>query len=146
MFLSFAIKTFENTSIWMYSHLQFGIVVFSISLYSNYRLPVWTNWYFVSYWIFIMSFMGSLLLFANNYSTAQVPSDGEYDSFLAWFFHIQPGIPFLFRSFQFVLSIVHFCCSIAWEQAVDWYTTRLNLRSKMNRRYNIPTMNTGFFA
>jgi hypothetical protein len=72
-----------------------------------------------------MSVLTFLLISLLNTSTAKLPSENEYDSFLAWLFLTQPGIPSSFRYLQLGLTFLHLLLSIGWERIVEWYRLRM---------------------
>jgi hypothetical protein len=70
-----------------------------------------------------------------NNSTAVLPGENEYDSFLSWIFLVTPGVPFSFRFAQFGLTITHLIISIGWERVVDWYASRRELNNRGKLRF-----------
>lgn len=108
---------------WAFGHFQFVIVIFAISVCSQYRKPLWTNKWFSYYSLFIFSVLTLQLLFMVNKDPSPIPEglDKEYDSFLSAWFNVAPGIPFSFRALQFLFILFHLFSAVVLELAWSWY-------------------------
>ena len=109
------IKSFENTSDWLFGHILFSMVAFSFCVKSRYRQPFWTNYLFTGYFVFIFIVTCCMLLFLVNTSAATEPGPAEYSNGLALAFNIQTNIPFSFRATQFAIICAACIASVCWE-------------------------------
>ncbi|KAJ3324726.1 hypothetical protein HDV06_005984 [Boothiomyces sp. JEL0866] len=122
------ITGYENASVWLYTHFQFAVVIFSLCLITKYRKPFWTNWQFTWYWGFIMIVMAYLLVGVNNPSTAVLPTDVEYANWISYLFLLPAKYPASFRIYELFLTIIYFFCSTLWEVLLEW---------KFNRHFSL---------
>nr|KAJ3419765.1 hypothetical protein HK105_006533 [Polyrhizophydium stewartii] len=119
------VKSFENTSIWLYSHFMFAVVAAAVSLTTHFCRPVWTNVFFTAYLGAITAVLLALLLLVVNESSARMPGPEEYADAVSWLFSIQPGVPPLFRLAQAGLLLAYTACAVLWEtRVVDVYVRR----------------------
>lgn len=111
------IKSYENTSVWQFTHFQFVIVAFAISCISHYRLPFYTNAYFSWYALIIFTCLTYIILIPNS-SHAILPGRNEYATYIDFLFNTQANIPFSFRIGQYALILFHLSLSVIWEVKV----------------------------
>ncbi|KAI8928106.1 hypothetical protein BC831DRAFT_434466 [Entophlyctis helioformis] len=135
---SVLIKSYENTSVWLYSHSMFAISSIVFTVTTHYRLPFWTNHIYTAYFAAISAVIVAMLLALTNPSTAIAPGPDEYTDTLSWIFNIQPGIPVSFRAFQVGLVALHAAIGLAWELfVVDVYVRRHVRATEMARQHAI---------
>ena len=128
--LSFLIKSHENTALWTFGHFQFVIVIFAMSLVTQYRKPFWTNRIFTFYTGFTFLLLTLQLLFLVNTSTAKVPTESpQYLPYFSSWFNVAPGIPFSFRFWELVFVLLHVGCAVMLEYGWFWFSYK-RLESK----------------
>jgi predicted P-type ATPase len=92
--------SFEDTSIWLFSHLQYFSVAAAFNLDATFRQPVYKNWSFTA---FFLAALGVNLWFLLD--TSGVIADT---------FQTMP-IPIAYRCKMLGLFLGHFIAAIAWE-------------------------------
>lgn len=117
--MSLLLKSYENTSFWNFGHFQFVTVLFGFNSTSKFRKSFWSNRVFVGYTVLIFCVISWILVFVTNGSTAVLPSQDEYDSWVSRLFNVQPGIPVNFRILQLSFIGLHLVMAVGWERFWD---------------------------
>ncbi|KAL5040594.1 hypothetical protein BDEG_23830 [Batrachochytrium dendrobatidis JEL423] len=122
-------KSFENTSIWLFSHCMFISVSLVFMSTARFRSPPWTNYFFASSISVITCVLVAMLLLLLNSSPI---GSLEYSDVVSWLFSIQPGIPISFRFGQLGVLIAYTAIAVLWEVfVVDVHIRRITTQWEM---------------
>ncbi|KAH6586265.1 hypothetical protein BASA50_000729 [Batrachochytrium salamandrivorans] len=132
------VESYENTSIWLFTHCMFVSVSIAFMSVTRFRSPLWTNHLFATCAAIISCVLVAILLLLLNQSKATTSGPEEYSDAIAWLFSIQSGIPVSFRFAQLGVLVIYTAISILWEVfVVDHYIRQITTRWEITNLYGL---------